>query len=141
MPWSESERDEVLKGLAVTCEVTGTDLSTPARKFMVQQLEAHPAKDVLRGLEKCARECKGRLALADVVKAIGFVDRKALSDARAARSAYLTHLRGCALVERIEWVESDPESVRRALEAKGYKFGPPAKAVKALPHWSETDPE
>jgi hypothetical protein len=139
MPWSVSERDEIVKALAVTCEVTGTSLSGPAKTFMLVQLEAHPAADVLRGLLRCAHEVKGRLALADVVKAISFVDRRALSDGRAARSAYLTKLRGCALVERIAWNDADPESVRRELEAKGYRFTETPKQVRALPHWQETE--
>lgn len=139
MPWSASERDEVLKGLAVVCEVTGTQLSGPAKTFMLGELETYSAGEVLRGLDRCAREVKGRLALSDIVRAVEFIDRKALSDARAARSVYLTHLRGCALVERIAWDENDPESVRRALEAKGYTFGLQVKAPKCLPHWTETE--
>lgn len=141
MPWSKNERDEVVKGLAVVCEVTGTSLSGPARTFMLGELDGYPAKDVLLGLRKCARECKGRLALGDVVKAIEAVDRKALSDARAARSVYLTHLRGAALVESIAWNEADPESVRAELEKKGYRFGRKAipAPAKSLPHWNETE--
>lgn len=141
MPWLASERDEVVKALAIVCEVTGTSLSGPARTFMLGELAGYPVKDVLLGLRKCGRECKGKLSLGDVVRAIEHVDRKALSDARAARSVYLTQLRGAALVERIPWNEADPESVRRELEAKGYNFG--RKAVPApartLPHWNETE--
>ena len=128
----------MVKGLAVVCEVTGTTLSGPAKTFLLGQLEKYPCEEVLRGLTRCAHECRGKLSLAEVVKAIEFVDRKALSDARAARSAYLTMLRGCALIARVEWNAKDPESVRRALEAKGYHFKEQEKPEpKRLPHWTE----
>lgn len=142
MAWSEDDIVAVTQALAVVCEVTGTGMSDPAKRFVLRELESHPAQDVLRGLERSSKECKGRLTLADIVKAIEFVDRKALSDARAARSAYLTKLRGCALVERIPWNEVNPESVREQLEAKGYRFGTTgttSKPIRSLPHWTEND--
>lgn len=140
MPWSANERDEIVKALAVTCEITGTQLSGPAKTYMLAELESYSAAEALQGLRRAGRECKGKLALADITKAIAFVDRKALSDARAARSAYLTKLRGCALVERIPWNEANPEAVREELEAKGYRFGTAARpAVRSLPHWQEQE--
>jgi hypothetical protein len=132
------ERNSVVKALAIACEVTGTSLSDPAKSFILSELESRSASDVLVGLRRCARECKGRLSLAEILKAIDHVDRKLISDERAARSAYLTQLRGCALVECIPWNEADPDSVRRQLEEKGYRFREtPRKPVKALPHWTE----
>lgn len=145
MSWTPAEQNKVVEALAITCEVTSTSLSDAARKFMLRELEAHPAKEVLIALRKCTHTCKGKLALADVLRAMTEVDRKQLSDQRAARSAYLTALRICALTELIPWEENKIESIENDLKAKGYKldkmpgYGTRAEPVKALPHWQETD--
>jgi hypothetical protein len=68
--WTESERAEVIKSLAVVCEVTGTDLSQPAKLFVVEQLAARPARQVLKALSVCAQECRFKLTLADIVQRI-----------------------------------------------------------------------
>lgn len=143
MNWTPAEQNKVVEALAIVCEVTSTSLSDAARKFMLRELEAHPAKDVLIALRKCTHSCKGKLALSDVLRAMTEVDRKQLSDQRAARSAYLTTLRGCALISGTPWEANNIEAVEAALKAKGYKldkmpgFGNRAEPVKSLPHWAE----
>lgn len=142
MAWTDEETTEILKALAVACELTGTTYSEPARKLILEELQAYPAGRVSTALRQCLKSCNGKLTLGAVVRQMEHVDRKALSDQRASRDAYLTHLRGCALIERIAWSPSDPESVRRALEAKGYRFASTPEKPKALmPHWSEQDRE
>lgn len=138
MSWSPSELDEVIKALAVVCEVTGTTFSSGARGFIMRELEKHNSKQVLSALERCASNCKTRLTLGAIVHELDHVDRKKLSDERASRSAYLTQLRGLALVENIPWEAGEDEVHRRLLE-KGYKLGAPwpKKEIKSLPHWTE----
>lgn len=65
--WTESERAEVIKMLAVVCEVTNTDLSQPAKVFVLEQLASRPARQVLKALSVCSHECKFKLTLADIV--------------------------------------------------------------------------
>jgi hypothetical protein len=141
--WEPSERDAVVKALAVTSEITGTNLSEAAVAFMLQELSARPASRVVEAIRGCARECKGRLTLGDVIERLDHVDRKAISDQHARREAYLTTLRGLALVEAIDWCGGrDIERVISELEAKGYRIrqGAPTPAPsRSLPHWTERD--
>lgn len=57
----------VLKALAVTAELTNTALSTDAARVMADDLGRYPEFQVLGALQKCRRELKGRLTVADVV--------------------------------------------------------------------------
>ena len=67
MPWDRSQQEAVVKTLAIVCELTGTQLSDPAKGMMVKQLAGYPARQVLGSLERCAAECKFKLTLADVI--------------------------------------------------------------------------
>lgn len=139
MPWSASELDEVIKTLAVVCEVTGTNFSAGARGFIMRELEKYDSKPVLEALERCAKGVKSRLTMGAIVGEIERVDRKAISDARAIRQGYETHLRGLCLVECIAWDGDDLEGMRKQLIAKGYTKlpEPPDKPTRILPHWTE----
>lgn len=121
MAWSEKETTEIAQAFSVACEVSGTSLSQPARAYMLGQLAEYPAETVLAGLMRAPKMLTGKLTMAAVVSAIEFQDRKAISDLRAAKSAYLTCLRGCALTESIAW-ERGIAAVEGALAAKGYKL-------------------
>ena len=58
---------ELLQAIAVTAELTGTQLSEPAARVFLQDLSKYPLKQVLASLVRCRRELKGRLTLADVI--------------------------------------------------------------------------
>lgn len=58
---------EVLEALAVTAELTNTQLSAPAAKVMAMDLSAYPPHQVIGALARCRKELKGRLTVADVV--------------------------------------------------------------------------
>lgn len=60
----------VLKTIAVTAELTGTELSEPALRVFEARLSDYPEKDVLAALEKCQVELRGRLTVADVIDRI-----------------------------------------------------------------------
>ena len=59
--------DVVLQALGVTCELTGTELSTVALRVFAHDLSAYPEEQVLKSLARCRKEIRGRLALADVI--------------------------------------------------------------------------
>ena len=68
--------EDVLAAIAVCAELTGTVLSKPAARIFAQDLSTQPKPAVLRALERCRRELRGRLTLSDVL------DRIAMEDGR-----------------------------------------------------------
>ena len=60
--------DTILAALTVTAELIGTQFSPAAYDAMLDELEQYPEKDVLAALHRCRRECRGRLALADILE-------------------------------------------------------------------------
>lgn len=60
----------IAKALAVTAELTGTDLTPAAARVMVQDLTEWPEEQVLAALRRCRRELKGRLTLAAILERI-----------------------------------------------------------------------
>lgn len=57
----------LLEAIAVTAELTGTQLSEGAARVMAADLAQYPEVQVLKALEKCRKELKGRLTIADVI--------------------------------------------------------------------------
>ena len=51
-------KPSILKAVAVTAELTGTELSEAALRVMAGDLDAHPEAAVLRALDRC-RHRKG----------------------------------------------------------------------------------
>ena len=60
-------KPEIVQALAVTSELLGTELSKDAKRVFAEDLSRYPVDQVLRALERCRREVRGRLALADVL--------------------------------------------------------------------------
>ena len=60
--------DALLDALAVTAELTGTELTKPAARVMLADLQAYPSSHVLAALSRCRRELKGRLTLAAILE-------------------------------------------------------------------------
>lgn len=59
--------ETLLQALAVTAELTGTELSGGAKRVMVDDLALYPEPQVLAALTRCRRELRGRLTIADIV--------------------------------------------------------------------------
>lgn len=60
--------DNVVRALAVTCEVMGLDVSAAAARVMAHDLADFDEHQVLRALERCRKEVKGaRLMIADII--------------------------------------------------------------------------
>lgn len=57
----------VLEALAVTAELTGTQLSPAAARVMAADLAPYPPHQVLGALARCRKELRGRLIVADVI--------------------------------------------------------------------------
>lgn len=59
--------NELLQAIAVTAELTGTQLSAAAARVMAGDLSHYPEAQVLKALTRCRREVRSRLTIADVV--------------------------------------------------------------------------
>ena len=62
--------NEIMKALAVTAEVCGTEFSDPAAKAIVTRLKAYPIESVLKAMDKCQVEVTSRLTLAAIISRI-----------------------------------------------------------------------
>ena len=59
--------DELIAAVAVTAELTGTELSKAACRMLVEELSGYPTADVLTALSRCRRELRGKMSLADIL--------------------------------------------------------------------------
>lgn len=60
----------LLQAIAVTAELTNTQLSEGAARVMAEDLARYPEPQVLEALTRCRRELKGRMTIADVLSRI-----------------------------------------------------------------------
>ncbi len=60
----------VLQAIAVTMEVTGTELSAAAAKVFAADLAPYPEAQILAALERVRKEVRGRMTVADVISRI-----------------------------------------------------------------------
>ncbi len=58
---------QLLKALAVTAELTGTQLSEPAARVLAGDLERYPETQVFGALTRCRKELRSRLTVADII--------------------------------------------------------------------------
>jgi hypothetical protein len=64
-------RPELIQMIATTYEVCGaTELSDAAQEIVVNALSSYPEESIFEALERCCKEVKGRLALADIIQRI-----------------------------------------------------------------------
>lgn len=59
--------ERIIKAITVALELTGTTLSDPAVKVMLDELATYPEADVLAAIKRCCTELRGRLTLADIL--------------------------------------------------------------------------
>lgn len=67
---SQQFNENLLKAIAVTAELTMTELSVDAARLMAEDLAQYPEEQVLKALTKCRRELKSRMSLADIISRI-----------------------------------------------------------------------
>lgn len=65
---------KIIKAIAVTAELTGTELSEAAIRVMASDLAAYPEQAALRALDRCRKELKGRMTLAAVLERVEGLD-------------------------------------------------------------------
>lgn len=61
---------KLLEALTVASEVCGAPMSEISARFIVRELQQYPEPDVLKALNRCARECKRSLTMADIIERI-----------------------------------------------------------------------
>lgn len=71
---------KILEGLAVVAEVTGTQLSKQALQVMERELSAFDEQLVLKALQRCMRELKHRMTLADILERLQGSDGRPTAD-------------------------------------------------------------
>lgn len=59
--------ENLLKAIAVTAELTDTDLTEAAALVMAQDLAAYQENQVIGALVRCRRELKGRLRISEII--------------------------------------------------------------------------
>lgn len=57
----------LLQAIAVTAELTGTELSTAAARVLADDLSRYPEGQVFGALVRCRKELRGRMTVADVI--------------------------------------------------------------------------
>ena len=63
MPISET----LVKAIAVTAELTGTELSAAGARVLADDVSRYPEAQVLGALTRCRKELRGRLTVADII--------------------------------------------------------------------------
>lgn len=58
---------ELLQAIAVTAELTGTEISEVAARVMADDLAMYPEEQVMGALVRCRKELRGRMSIADVI--------------------------------------------------------------------------
>ncbi len=100
---------EITRALAVTAELTGTELSRVAMQAMEADLSQYPAQAVLHALNRCRRELTGRLTLAAILDRLNAVDGRP-----TANEAWAIALRGFDESQTIITNEEINEGMRSA---------------------------
>lgn len=62
--------NDVARLLGVAAEVTGMTLSEAAATAILAELAAYPQRNVCKALERCMRELRGRITLADILERV-----------------------------------------------------------------------
>lgn len=90
----------VLRAVAVTAELTGTELSEAALRVMAGDLDGYPEAAVIRALDRCRKELKTRLTLAAVLERIEAQDGRPGAD-----EAWAIALGGLDEADTVVWTD------------------------------------
>jgi hypothetical protein len=96
---------EVLKAIAATAELTGTELSEAALLVFEGDLEGYSDAQVIAALTRCRRELRGRLTVADVIDRIASVGGHP-----TANEAWALVLASIDEAETVVWTEQIAEA-------------------------------
>ncbi len=112
--------EKILMGIAVTAELTGTELSKHAVLALEAELGRYPEDVALAALDRCRKELTGRLTLAAIIERINEHDGRPASD-----EAWATAVRAEDENETVVWTDETRRamSVARPLLELGDKVG------------------
>lgn len=112
--------EKILMGIAVTAELTGTELSKHAVLALEAELGRYPEDAALAALDRCRKELTGRLTLAAIIERINEHDGRPASD-----EAWATAVRAEDENETVVWTDETRRamSVARPLLELGDKVG------------------
>jgi len=112
--------EKILMGIAVTAELTGTELSKHAVLALEAELGRYPEDVALAALDRCRKELTGRLTLAAIIERINEHDGRPASD-----EAWATAVRADDENETVVWTDETRRamSVARPLLELGDKVG------------------
>ena len=112
--------EKILMGIAVTAELTGTELSKHAVLALEAELGRYPEDVALAALDRCRKELTGRLTLAAIIERINEHDGRPTSD-----EAWATAVRAEDENETVVWTDETRRamSVARPLLELGDKVG------------------
>lgn len=133
---------EILKAVAVTAELTGTEITELAAKVFAADLAEYPKAAVMAALTRCRRELKGRLTLSDVLTRIAETDGRPSADEAWALCPFdesatvvwtdeMAHAWGIAL----PMLDSDKTAARMAFRSAYGKAVDEARQAGARPQW------
>lgn len=133
---------EILKAVAVTAELTGTEITEAAAKVFAMDLVEHPKAAVMAALTRCRRELKGRLTLADVLNRIADMDGRPSSDEAwammpmdEATSVVWTDEMAAAWGVALPMIGSDMTAARMAFKRAYEKRVEEARQANVPPKW------
>lgn len=112
--------EKILMGIAVTAELTGTELSKHAVLALEAELGRYPEDVALAALDRCRKELTGRLTMAAIIERINEHDGRPASD-----EAWATAVRAEDENETVVWTDETRRamSVARPLLELGDKVG------------------
>jgi hypothetical protein len=138
--------ERLLQAIAVTAELTGTQLSTPAARVMADDLGRFPEAQVLGALTRCRKELKGRLTIADVVTRLddgrpGVEEAWAMIPKTEGPTVVWTEEMATAYGVALPLIDEDPVAARMAFKeaysaavGRARDEGRPAKWTPCLGH-------
>jgi len=129
---------DLIELIDAVAETVGKPLAPPAIALMARTLEAYPEALVAKALERCSRECRHRLTLADVLDRIpgghpGVEEAWAI--ARQARDEGATVVWTKPMSEAWGIAAPDPNDITARLAFKDAYQRLVAEAPRGLPLW------
>lgn len=130
----------LLEAIAVTAELTQTDLSKAAAKVMAEDLARYPLEQVLGALTRCRRELRGKLTIADVIQRLddgrpGVEEAWAMVPQDEARSVVWTQEMASAFGVALPLLD-DPVAARMAFKEAYLKAVATARDQGLPPQWT-----
>lgn len=133
---------EILKAVAVTAELTGTEITEMAAKVFAMDLAEYPKAAVMTALTRCRRELKGRLTLADVLNRVAEMDGRPSADEAWAMmpmgeavTVVWTDEMAAAWGVALPMIEIDKVAARMAFKGAYDRAVAEARQVGVVPKW------